>query len=77
MVLYFVSIRMEDSEQFLDQLHCQLSASGMHMDRQALKDYLLVPGEERLELIHWALSILGIEVKERGNVFLFLLANSV
>jgi hypothetical protein len=71
MVLYFVSVRMEESEEFLDQMHCQLSASGMHVDRQVLKDYLLVPGEERLELICWALSVLGIEFKERGSLFYF------
>ncbi|XP_021924060.1 uncharacterized protein LOC110831893 isoform X3 [Zootermopsis nevadensis] len=57
--------RMEEFEEFLDQIHCQVSASGIHMDRHSLKDCLLEPGEERLELIHWALSALGIEIKER------------
>ncbi|PNF27288.1 hypothetical protein B7P43_G04695 [Cryptotermes secundus] len=56
--------RMEESEQFLDQIHCQLSASGMNMDRETLKDYLLVPGEGRLMLIHWALSELNIVVNK-------------
>ncbi|KDR17279.1 uncharacterized protein LOC110831893 isoform X2 [Zootermopsis nevadensis] len=56
---------MEEFEEFLDQIHCQVSASGIHMDRHSLKDCLLEPGEERLELIHWALSALGIEIKER------------
>jgi hypothetical protein len=67
---------MEESEEFLDQIHCQLSASGMNMDKETLKDYLLVPGEERLMLIHWALSELNIVVNKRGNAFFIILANS-
>lgn len=56
---------MEESEDFLDQIHCQLSASGMNMDKETLKDYLLVPGEERLMLINWALSELNIVINKR------------
>jgi hypothetical protein len=67
---------MEESEDFLDQIHCQLSVLGMHLDREILKDYLLVPGEERLMLIRWALSELNIVVNERGNAFFTILANS-
>jgi len=44
------------------------------MDRQTLKEYLLVPGQERLQLIRWALSELDIVVKKRGNVFFFVSA---
>jgi hypothetical protein len=76
MALYFVSVSMEESEEFLDQIHCQLSASGMHMEKEALKDYLLVPGEERLTLIRWALSELNIIVNKRGNAFFSILTNS-
>jgi hypothetical protein len=68
---------MEVSEEFLDQIHCQLSASGMNMDKGTLKGYLLVPGEKRLTLIHWALSELYIVVINKCcNAFFTILANS-
>jgi hypothetical protein len=60
---------MVESEEFLDQIHCQLSASDMNMDKEALRNHLLVPGEERLQLIRWALSEMNIVIKHHGNVF--------
>jgi hypothetical protein len=60
---------MEESEELLDQIHCQLSASYMHMDKEALRNHLLVPGEERLQLIRWALSEMNITIKNHGNIF--------
>jgi hypothetical protein len=47
------------------------------MDKETLKDYLLVPGEERLMLIDWALSELNIVANKRGNTFFTLLLNSL
>jgi hypothetical protein len=67
---------MDEPEEFLDQMHCELSALGMHLERETLMDCLLVPGEERLKLIRWALSELNIVAKERGNAFFTNLANS-
>jgi hypothetical protein len=67
---------MDKSEEFLDQIHCELSALGMHLERETLEDFLLVPGEERLMLIRWALSELNIVVNECGNAFFTNLANS-
>jgi hypothetical protein len=68
---------MGEFEDFLDHIFCQLSASGMHVDRRGLKDCLLVPGEGRRPLIQWALSQLDIKVKEEGNVLYFLPANCI
>jgi hypothetical protein len=64
-----MSIRMMESEEFLEQIHCQLASSGMHMDKEALRKHLFIPGEERLELIHWTLSEMDITIKNHGNVF--------
>jgi len=61
----FTSIRMVESEEFLQEIHSQLSASDKHMDKEALRNYLLDPGEERLQLISWALSEMNIVIKNR------------
>lgn len=54
---------MVESEEFLQEIHSQLSASDKHVDKEALRNYLLVPGEERLQLICWALSEMNIVIK--------------
>jgi len=69
--LHFSSARMVESEEFLQEIHSQLSASDKHMDKEALRNYLLDPGEKRLQLISWALSEMNIVIKNRGNVFFF------
>jgi hypothetical protein len=61
---------MVESEEFLQEIHSQLSASDKLVDKEALINYLLVPGEERLQLICWALSEMNIVIKNHGNVFL-------
>jgi hypothetical protein len=48
----------------------------MHLERETLADFLLVPGEQRLTLIRWAMSELNIVANERGNAFFTNLANS-
>jgi hypothetical protein len=60
---------MVESEEFLQEIHTQLSASDKHVNKEALRNYLLVPGEERLQLICWALSEMNIVIKNHGNAF--------
>lgn len=67
--LHFLYVRMVESEEFLQEIHSQLSASDKHVDKEALRNYLLVPGEERLQLICWALSEMNIVIKNHGKVF--------
>ncbi|PSN52543.1 hypothetical protein C0J52_08975 [Blattella germanica] len=64
---------MKSLEEFLEEMEKNLSAMGMPIEKAKLKNYLLKPGVERLNLVQWALSQIGVVVKdEKGELFLLI-----
>lgn len=59
---------MDLSQELIDRIHQNLIDVGMKIEKADLQRHLLKPGEERLQLIKWALSEFGIIVKNESDI---------